>query len=397
MKRIVILLTAVILINIYCFCFIPFNSSEFEEKLDEITNSKNLPGNRIELIKSGEDFLNRMEELILNAEETINLQTFIFDDDEVGEHFKQLLIDKTNSGVKVKLIVDLWGTTMNKLDFMQELNEELDFRIHFQVSHESEGINHSFHEKYMVVDGKYCILGGANIDDVNLDRYEKTLFGEEIFKPAHSDTNVYLEGPVVGEIQKDFIKNWEYLGTPIQEDLSIYFPEIIPFDDGVYLRFIAQDYTRYEETYINDLFELLIDNTKKSMFFETLYLTPPIPVAKKIVSKAKDGVEIDILSNNFKMHPDAWFGNHLNYNFQVLFYEWFIRRGINIYESYIKVHSKIGIFDEEIAVVGTFNLGHRSFFFDSECVILVKDKQFISELLDYCNERVLNSKKISLE
>ena len=66
------------------------NQEFFEEKLDEITNSKNLPGNRIELIKSGEDFLNRVEELILNAKETINLQTFIFEEDETGEFFKDL-------------------------------------------------------------------------------------------------------------------------------------------------------------------------------------------------------------------------------------------------------------------------------------------------------------------
>jgi len=392
-NRIFLILNLIILTSI--FVANPFfDTEEFLNKVDEITNSEEISGNKIELLKSGELFYEKMEELILQAEETINLQTFIFWEDEVGEHFKDLLIERMNEGIEVNLIVDLWGTYLNSLSFMRELKNNLNFRIHFQISYKSDGLNHSFHEKYLIVDGKYCVFGGANIHAVNLDRYEKKLFGEPEFLPAHTDTNVYLEGPIVREIQKEFIKNWEYLGEPIPEnEKKIYFPELECFEDGIDLRFVSQDYTRYRTTYINDLMEFLIENSMESIWLESLYFSPPFTIAYDLYNASGKGIDVKILLNN-----EDFIDNKSNYSLQTLYYNLLVVNGGNIYEYYeTMLHSKVGIFDDQIAVLGTFNMSLRSFFLDAECVLVVEDPEFIEELSDYYFSRIEKSVLIKYE
>jgi cardiolipin synthase len=61
------------------------------------------------------------------------------------------------------------------------------------------------------------------------------------------------------------------------------------------------------------------------------------------------------------------------------------------------LHSKIGIFDDQIAVLGTFNMSLRSFFLDAECVLVVEDPEFIEELSDYYFSRIEKSVLIKYE
>ena len=51
-----------------------------------------------------------MIEAITQAQDHINLETYIFDDDEVGQRFVQALIAKQSQGVQVNLMRDSVGT-----------------------------------------------------------------------------------------------------------------------------------------------------------------------------------------------------------------------------------------------------------------------------------------------
>src|SRR3989344_9283752 len=57
---------------------------------------------------------------IAKAKKEVCLETYIYDDDEIGSRFKQALIKKAASGVKVMLLIDAWGSSVNK-DYFQEL------------------------------------------------------------------------------------------------------------------------------------------------------------------------------------------------------------------------------------------------------------------------------------
>src|SRR5690606_6509601 len=67
-------------------------------------------GNTVRLLTDGPATYRAMGEAIKNARRFIRMETYIFDDDEVGNLFADLLIDRAQAGVDVAVMVDAVGT-----------------------------------------------------------------------------------------------------------------------------------------------------------------------------------------------------------------------------------------------------------------------------------------------
>lgn len=71
-----------------------------------ITGSPLIVGNKVTLLKNGPDTYRAMFDAIESASDSINLETFTFDDDTVGKKFADMLIAKEQAGVQVNIIFD---------------------------------------------------------------------------------------------------------------------------------------------------------------------------------------------------------------------------------------------------------------------------------------------------
>ena len=112
-----------------------------------------------------------MFKAIAAARDHINLETYILDDDEVGQRFAQALIDKQQQGVQVNLIRDSVGTIGTPPAFFQRLKDNgikvLEFNpINPLVSRKEWELNQRDHRKLLIVDGRTAFLGGINISSV---------------------------------------------------------------------------------------------------------------------------------------------------------------------------------------------------------------------------------------
>ncbi len=67
-------------------------------------------GNRVTLLKDGSATYPAMLDAIRSARDSINLETFIFSDDSVGQTFASALIAKQRQGVQVNIIYDSFGS-----------------------------------------------------------------------------------------------------------------------------------------------------------------------------------------------------------------------------------------------------------------------------------------------
>ncbi len=67
-------------------------------------------GNKVVLLQDGPATYKAMLSTIAAARDHINMETYILDDDEVGQRFAQALIDAQSRGVQVNLIHDGVGT-----------------------------------------------------------------------------------------------------------------------------------------------------------------------------------------------------------------------------------------------------------------------------------------------
>ena len=66
-------------------------------------------GNKLTLLQNGPATYQAMFAAIREAKDHINLETYIFDDDEVGRQFSDLLLERQAAGVQVNVIYDSVG------------------------------------------------------------------------------------------------------------------------------------------------------------------------------------------------------------------------------------------------------------------------------------------------
>ena len=80
-------------------------------------------GNKVTLLIDGPATYDAMFKAIQSAKDHINLETYIFEDDEVGHRFADLLLRKQAEGVQVNLIYDSVGCMTTPSAFFQRLRD----------------------------------------------------------------------------------------------------------------------------------------------------------------------------------------------------------------------------------------------------------------------------------
>jgi cardiolipin synthase len=150
----------------------------------------------------------------LPAHATISMESYIFDDDEVGQRFAVGLIVKQQAGVQVNLIRDSVGTLGTATALFKRLSEAGVQIVEFNpvnplTAKAGWEVNQRDHRKLLIIDWRIAFLGGINISSVysgsSMRLSNKAESGSAL--PLR-DTDLRIEGPVVGELQKLFIITW---------------------------------------------------------------------------------------------------------------------------------------------------------------------------------------------
>ena len=178
----------------------------WERHLDEITSRK-LSSGRIRLLVDGEEYFSRLGASIDAAQESIDIRTYIFDNDDVALHVANLLRARSDE-VEVRILVDgladLFATHLDSASMPE--NTELPPSISRYLAHGSKvkfrkQSNPWFtgdHAKITVIDQSLAFVGGMNI-------------GREYRYDWH-DLMMEVEGPVVGQLQYEFDQAWAKSG-----------------------------------------------------------------------------------------------------------------------------------------------------------------------------------------
>src|SRR3954464_13307877 len=128
-------------------------------------------GNHVTLLKDGPATYRAMFAAIRKARDHIHLETYIFEDDEVGQKFSELLIAKQKQGVQVAILYDSVGAINASRSFFDRLEENgvriLEFNPINPLAGKSKSApDHRAQRKLLVVDGRIAFLGGINISSV---------------------------------------------------------------------------------------------------------------------------------------------------------------------------------------------------------------------------------------
>ena len=118
------------------------------------------------LFSEPEKLYKQMLHDINNAKHSILLETYLYKKDSVGNEFRATLTKKAKQGVKVKLLIDTWGSGLNKNYFKEliRLGGEVLFFREFTFVWRIFAKNHERnHRKLLIIDNKLSYLGSANI------------------------------------------------------------------------------------------------------------------------------------------------------------------------------------------------------------------------------------------
>ncbi|MGA2106410.1 MAG: phospholipase D-like domain-containing protein [Syntrophorhabdales bacterium] len=177
--------------------------------LEEIGGSPLIAGNKATLLIDGEATYAAMSKAIQDARDHINFETFIFEDDDVGRRFADLLMEKQRQGVQVNLIYDSVGSMQTPEAFFERLRacgiKVLEFNpVNPLKAKRVKLLTHRDHRKILIVDGEVAFTGGVNISGV----YSSSPPGVGSSREPRRDTHVRIEGPAVAEFQKLFLDTW---------------------------------------------------------------------------------------------------------------------------------------------------------------------------------------------
>lgn len=198
-------------------------------KVDKWLESGTPPAaaNWIGILDSGEAALLARLHLIRHARQSIDLQTFIWTDDEVGHLVAVELMRAAARGVKVRVLVDYLGIAKNAeaLAFVARAHPNLEVRVYRPTARTLErgqietlayalmnfkGANQRMHHKVLVVDEALAITGGRNVENTYYD-----LGASMNFK----DRDAMVIGPVAAEMAITFDDFWNYRHTVPALDL----------------------------------------------------------------------------------------------------------------------------------------------------------------------------------
>ena len=90
---------------------------------DAVAGTPLVTGNQVTLLVDGPDTYKAMFAAIRGARDHINLETYILEDDEIGQQFADALIARQRAGVHVNVMYDSVGALGTNKAFFQQLRD----------------------------------------------------------------------------------------------------------------------------------------------------------------------------------------------------------------------------------------------------------------------------------
>jgi len=363
---------------------------------EQATGVPLIAGNRVSLLFDGPATMREMMAAARAATSSINLETYIFDQDEVGMQFADVLIQKQHDGVQVNVLVDAVGALATPAAFFDRMRAAGIRVVVFNPVNPAKAkgkweVNNRDHRKLMVVDGRIAFTGGINISSTyansSLFRSKRKAPPADGAKIGWRDTHVKVEGPAVAALQYSFVNQWidQAGGELTQAD---YFPTLAPVGDKI-LRVLATNPSGDFEIYKSLL--VAIGEAKKSVHITSAYFVPDQQIVDALVAAAKRGVDVRLVLPGVSDH------GMIRYAGQA-FYDQLLAGGVRIFELQIAVlHAKTAVIDSAWSTIGSSNIDRRSFIHNYELNVVVLDPAFGRDMESAFNEDLRDCKEVTLE
>jgi len=339
--------------------------------------------NLLAYYSEGDDLYQSMLSSIAGAKESIDLESYIFANDDVGNKFLEVLNIQAELKIKIRILIDSVGSKriQNRSFFKKILRSNIQIRWFNPWSYKKPlEFNRRNHRKLLIVDGQICYLGGFNIHNESSTKQ----IGDSRWKDSH----ISFDGSLVSQLKQQFELMWQGKLKQIK---------VIKSHNNNCL--VIPNQTRACRIQLRCQLLQIINQSIGTIRIATPYFVPDSKTLKALVKAAKKGVRVDLLVPKYSDHALLKYA-------AFWYYQKLINAGIHIYEySTRMMHSKFIISDDKLGVIGSANIDYRSFFANYEIMLFCRNESLICQLSDdfefslsqsdLVQEQHLKSKKIS--
>lgn len=352
-----------------------------------LTGAQYYAGNTVEVFTRGADKFDSLERDLRQARDSINMQYYIFEDDETGRRIADILAERAAAGVKVRLIYDHVGSFHVRSRFFKHLRQRgIDAQPFFKVTFPQFGthVNWRNHRKLCIIDQTVAYLGGMNVANRYID-------GGKNFA-SWRDTHVRVEGPVVQALQYSFIVDWNFMGGGLIEDKAVENPALLREPrqgavDGVGAQMLTSGPTAQWSNIALSLHKA-IANARRRVYIQTPYFLPTEALLKALQSAALAHVDVRLLVPE---RSDSVMLTHASNSY----ISECLKAGIKIYQYKVgMLHSKMIIVDDEFVTIGSTNFDFRSFDYNFEANLFFYSTEFNRRMLEVFRADIANSERV---
>ena len=276
----------------------------------------------------------------------IYLETYRLNDDSIGYKFRDALAAKCKQGVKVKILIDSWGTSVSSSFFTSVIKNggEVRYFKKFKFFFDFFTKNHRRnHRKLLLIDDNITYIGSSNYSAYSL---------------AWRESVLKIEGEITRYFKKTFnesftiYRKYHFNKFSFKKIKKLGDYKIVQDIPSIYFQRIRKEYTS------------LINHAKKEILIETPYFLPGYKLRKALLDAGERGVDIKILVPKHSdvklvdMLRNKYLGMYYKKNVQILFY------------TPNNLHAKCLLIDNEIFSIGSTNFDYRSFRYQYEIVLL---------------------------
>ena len=334
----------------------------------------------------GEEMFEAMLDDLRSAKKFIFLEFYIIDPGLMWNRVLEILVDKVQQGVEVKLLYDDIGcmATLSG-DYTKRLRKMgIDaHKFNKVIPRMTVAYNNRDHRKILVVDGQVGYTGGINLADEYINHIVR--FGH------WKDGGVRLEGRAVKALTRLFLMNWYINRGEITDFDRYHFDSQRVEGKGLYIPYGSGPKPIYKEQVGKAVYQNIINQAIDYVYITTPYLIIDYDLTEDNKNAAMRGVDVRIVT---PFIPDKKLIQIVTCGA----YPDLLEAGVKIYEYTPGfIHSKNVISDDELAVVGTINFDYRSLVHHYENAVLMYQTETIADIKQDFEGLFDISKEISLE
>ncbi len=354
----------------------------FERELGVLLGPPVMAGNRVQVLRNGDEIFPPMLAAIHGATRSIDFESYIYWAGDIGKAFAEALSERAKAGVKVHVLLDAVGAAKMDPAWVAEMAEAgVQVRKYHPVSWYDLGrLNNRTHRKLLVVDGAVGFTGGVGIAP------EWTGHAQD---PDHwRDTHFRVEGPVVAQMQSVFLDNWIKVNGDVLHD-DDYFPALVA-SGPLRAQMFSSSPTGGSES-MALMYQLAIASASKTIDLSAAYFVPDELTVRALLAAMRRGVKLRVIV------PGDHIDSETSRSASRAQWEPLLAFGAQIFEyGPTMYHCKVLIVDGLFTSVGSTNFDNRSFRLNDEASLNVIDAAFAAEQTQIFEKDLLVSPPVSL-